>query len=642
MTIPKILILGPHFSGKTTFFHTFVQQRSIKRHYYPGTNVMVRTGLVTIDKKEYEVIDSPGIHNLVPTSENEIVTLNLILDYTPDKIIFVTREDMIDLNIVIMMQLAELGIPYVVVLYRPNDFVLAPIEYNEQRLCSFFNVPVVFATPVLQQGVGEVKRKLAGTIIPRWVGEYPKKIEQLCREYDVQFRSVVPGSISSRFVALMILLGTQYILDWFRRHVPEKEWQSISTFVAKNNNVSYSFAIANRWKELSETLKVEAGYSEREVQPRQLRWLDKYSLAFFWNWVMMLTVIVCWFFVMHVAGTGFLVNVLYNQVFWKYIEPFVSYVFTQFFQAGLITNLFVGQYGLLTIGISYAFAVILPSLFVFFLIYAFLDEMGYITRMALTMNSLLRLLGINGAFAPHLLFGNSCKIAALLKSRTIDTEKGQRLAVPLLLVTIPCISQYAIISNLLSIISFPYLIIYIAVMSLQALIALRVLTHLFRGHINLVALPITPLRLPLWSSVWHKTWLYVSWYCREITPLILLSSICLFFFDAFGLIGVVRGATGPFLQQVLNLPDRFIDTVFLGLFRKDFGAVALYDMANNGMLNSIQVLVALLFLSLSIPCLGFIIALAKEKGWRVAAGVLAFSTVYAFAIAALMNVILRI
>jgi ferrous iron transport protein B len=134
----------------------------------------------------------------------------------------------------------------------------------------------------------------------------------------------------------------------------------------------------------------------------------------------------------------------------------------------------------------------------------------------------------------------------------------------------------------------------------------------------------------------------VSWYCREITPLILLSSMCLFFFDAFGLIGAVRGAIGPFLQQVLNLPDRFIDTVLLGLFRKDFGAVALYDMANNGMLNSIQVLVALLFLSLSIPCLGFIIALAKEKGWRAAAAVFVFSTVYAFGLAALMNVILRI
>jgi len=153
---------------------------------------------------------------------------------------------------------------------------------------------------------------------------------------------------------------------------------------------------------------------------------------------------------------------------------------------------------------------------------------------------------------------------------------------------------------------------------------------------------LTPLRIPNLTRVLQKTKSYMTWYIKEVLPLLVYAAIFLFLLNTTGLLDKINNLLAPIFANLLTLPKQFSEAVILGLFRKDIGAVHLYDLANNGMLNSIQVLVSLTYISLTIPCLGFYLALYKEKGFRYSTLVFLASSSYAFLLAYLLNKILRI
>jgi ferrous iron transport protein B len=213
----------------------------------------------------------------------------------------------------------------------------------------------------------------------------------------------------------------------------------------------------------------------------------------------------------------------------------------------------------------------------------------------------------------------------------------------LLIFFLPCVSQLTIVFNLLTVIPRHYALIFLGVLLGQLFMLLnlhRLLPRRQTGSHYLSELK--PLHLPEPGKALAAVLTYTRWYLRAICPFIVGISLLLFLSDAAGLLDLLKELLAPFTAVFLNLPEAFTDSLILGLFRKDLGAVALYDLANNGMLNSIQVLVACLFITLSPPCLGFVSELGRQRGWRQALFIFVLSTVYAFAVAALVNKILRI
>ena len=644
MTEPCILILGPSFVGKTTFFNSFVERRTIRQHFFPGTNIPVNTGYTNLEKKRYHVVDTPGIYNLIPNSENEMVTLRLILELKPEKIILVTNESNIEHTLLIMVQLAELNIPFLVSFYRKNDFTPTTVLYDKDKLCSTFNTAATYIAPVVSKGIRTTRKKLLGLTPPRWVGAYDQVIESFLLDFEKTFRTKLQPQlgISVRFLGILLILQNQPTITWLKKRISEEEWEILSEYCNKNIKTPYAFTIANRWKELAESLSREVIIDHAPYKPKYFILLDKYSLTFFWDIVLILGTLLTWMGIMQLIANKLLVSLFYNEVFGKYLEPFATHITRALFGESLIAQAITGPYGIFTIGVSYAFAIILPSLLVFFFIYALLDEMGYLVRIAASLNRVLSAFGINSTFIPHLLMGCSCKIIAGLKTRTLETRRDKTLAILLICFSIPCFSQFAIISNLLSIIPHQYVLIYFVVMLLQLFIALRVSQFFVTGPKSAFIARITPLKITSFATVFQKTGMYLLWYIREATPLILGSAFVLFLLDATTLLDILRTAITPVVSFCLNLPDKFADTILLGMVRKDFGAVSIYDLANNGYLNSIQILVATTFLSLTIPCLGFLGAISRIRGTRFMLTIFIGSTLYAFAIAGILNWILRL
>lgn len=597
-----------------------------------------------IGKKEYEIIDTPGIKNLIPTTENELITIRLILELKPEKVIYVTNEEHMEQNIHLLIQLAELGIPFIINFYRKNDFVPVTTTYDYDRICSIFHTDVAFTTPIIKKGLMTFKRKLGRIYNTRWVGSYSKEVDQVISDIEDQVRGKlnIGHSISIRFIAVMLILKNQVIIEWIRKRVNKETWQTLSNYLTRKTKKEHAFTIAKHWKYLSGSILEEVTIQEQQTKPIYLRVLNKYSLLPLWDIGLIAVIFYFWYKAMIVIGSRFLVDILYNGLFGQYLQPLIYTIFNFFFGESIISDLVVGPYGIFNIGITYALSIILPTVFIFFLIYSLLDEIGYIPRISLSLNKLLRFIGLNGYAFPHIILGNSCKIMSIFKSRTLETKKERLILALLLVFAVPCISQLSVIVNLLSIIPWQYTFIYLSFIILQMLVILKIFSFFTKNlPTSTLAVSITPLKIPNIYNVLKKTNLYARWFIKETLPLIIYSSIFLFIFHTTGLLPKIYTSLTPLVTTFLDLPKQFAETIILGLFRKDIGVVHLYDLANNGFLNSIQVLVSITFLTLSFPCLAFLFALIKERGWRFSIIVFVISTVYAFLLSAALNAILR-
>ena len=182
----NILILGQNFSGKSTLLRQLSGGR-IRRRYYPHTRVLINTGEVKIRGEKYQLIEAPGIYTLIPTSENETITLKLLVESRPEKIILVINEEAPETTTLILIQLAELGIP-LLVNYQIHNLSGQEYFFDRHKLTHIFNTAVVVSIPTFEPNTARIRQALGACHQPRWVGSYSRSIEKTLKAFTERFR----------------------------------------------------------------------------------------------------------------------------------------------------------------------------------------------------------------------------------------------------------------------------------------------------------------------------------------------------------------------------------------------------------------------------------------------------------------------
>ena len=165
--------------------------------------------------------------------------------------------------------------------------------------------------------------------------------------------------------------------------------------------------------------------------------------------------------------------------------------------------------------------------------------------------------------------------------------------------------------------------------------------QLLPGKPSAFILELPPLRWPRFSNILNKTLARIEWYLREAAPLFVLGTLILFAADRVGLLAVVERVTGPALVAMLSLPDKITEVFIVGFLRRDFGAAGLLDLARAGELDGVQVVVALVTITLFIPCIANFFMMVKERGWKTSLLVAGFIFPFALLIGTGLNWTLR-
>jgi ferrous iron transport protein B len=165
-------------------------------------------------------------------------------------------------------------------------------------------------------------------------------------------------------------------------------------------------------------------------------------------------------------------------------------------------------------------------------------------------------------------------------------------------------------------------------------------SRLMPGSPSPLMLELPPLRLPEWRLLLAKTAARLEWYAREVVPLFLLGSLAVFLLDRTGVLESIVRAGRPVVEGWLGLPPQATTALVLGFFRRDFGAAGLYALQAQGLMSPLQVLVAMVTITLFVPCVASVLMIVKERGWRTTVALLAFIFPLAIAVGGGLRVIL--
>jgi ferrous iron transport protein B len=343
-----------------------------------------------------------------------------------------------------------------------------------------------------------------------------------------------------------------------------------------------------------------------------------------------------------VFGAQTLVNLIEHGLFQNYLNPAATRLVNAVVPVAFVRDFLVGQYGLITMGLTYSMAIVLPVVATFFLVFGFLEDSGYIPRLAIFSDRIFRAMGLNGKAVLPMVLGLGCDTMATMTTRILGTPKERMIAVLLLALGIPCSAQLATIMGILGGISFAALLTLFGVVMAQMFLVGFLAARVLPGQRSDFILELPPLRLPVMRNLLTKTLLRIRWYLWEAVPLFLIGTALLFILDRTGALAVVVRAGRPIVSGLLGLPTELAQVFVMGFLRRDYGAAGLFQLAHSGRLTGTQAVVALTVMTLFVPCVANFLMIVREQGAKAATAILAFVTVVAVSTGACLHYVLTV
>lgn len=342
-----------------------------------------------------------------------------------------------------------------------------------------------------------------------------------------------------------------------------------------------------------------------------------------------------------VFGAQTLVELLEDGFFGGWINP-AAISLASYIPSAFVQDLLVGEYGLVTMGLTYAIAIVLPVVTTFFLIFGFLEDSGYIPRLAIFSDRLFRAMGLNGKAVLPMVLGLGCDTMATMTTRILGTPKERLIAITLLALGVPCSAQLATIMGILGGISVFALLTLFGVVLTQMVVVGFLAARTLPGERSDFIMELPPIRLPRLGNLLRKTGLRVRWYLGEAVPLFLIGTALLFALSRLGVLASLTAAASPVVVGALGLPAESAHVFVMGFLRRDYGAAGLFQMAGDGMLTGVQAVVALTVMTLFVPCVANLLMIVRERGIKVGLAILTFVTFVAIGTGAVLHSLLRV
>ncbi len=339
-----------------------------------------------------------------------------------------------------------------------------------------------------------------------------------------------------------------------------------------------------------------------------------------------------------VFGAGTLVDFIEVIVFGEWINPWATDLFVGLIPFKVLQDLFVGEYGIITLGLSYAFAIILPIVGTFFIAFSIIEDSGYLTRLAMLIDRVFKIIGLSGRAVIPMVLGFGCDTMATIVTRTQETRRERVITTLLLALAIPCSAQLGVIFAILSSNGLA-LLIWVLVIALVFLLVGYLASKVIPGEKASFYMELPPLRLPKLSNVLVKTYTRLQWYFVEVLPLFILASIMLWAGKLTGVFDLVLSGLEP-VVEFIGLPPEAAIAFLYGFFRRDFGAAGLYDLHSSGVLLGVPLVVAAVTLTLFIPCIAQFSVMLKERGIKTALAIALFILPFAFFVGFILNLVL--
>lgn len=634
-----LVLVGNPNVGKSVIFGVLTGRYATVSNY-PGTTVEVLRGRMK-GATGIGIIDSPGVNSLVPMSEDERVTRDILLNEDIGSVIQVLDAKNLRRGLLITVQLIEMRLPLTLALNMYDEAGERGITIDLEKLSAMMGLSVVPTIATQRWNVDKLEDCFSRHALPPPAVVYAPAIE----EGIDTLTALLPCSlISARSLAIMILSGDATLKDWLSSKLSvEKvnEADRIRANVQSRFQESVGYVINRTRLKTVDNIVDAVVTKEAPVTHPLASFIGNYSMHPLWGLPILFAVLFIMYEFVGVLGAGISVDFLQNIVFGKFVNPWAARVVGYVFPSGFINDLIVGQYGIVTMAFTYAIAIILPIVGFFFIFFSFLEDSGYLPRLAVMVDRVFKYMGLNGKAVLPMVLGLGCDTMATMTTRILETRKERVITTLLLALAVPCSAQIGVILAMLGAVSFAATLwwagVIICVMFIVGFLAAKVLP----GTVSDFIIEIPPMRLPQASNIALKTVVRVEWYLKEAVPLFILGTLTLFTLDKTHALAAVEYAASPLIVGWLHLPVEATQSFIVGFLRRDYGAAGLLALQKKGMLDPIQVVVSLVTITLFIPCVANLFMIIKEMGVKTAVWMTIFIFPFALFVGGVVNLILR-
>jgi len=513
---------------------------------YPGTTVSYARGDMKLGDEIAEVIDVPGTYTLEPTTEAEEIATQMLS--SGDVVINVVNATNLERNLYLTLQLLEGNIPVIVALNIWDDTAHRGIHIDLDKLREFLGVPVIPTVGLTGQGIKELVENIPKAISP-----------------DVPARS------------------------------RDERWATIGGIIDQVQHITH----------------------------RHHTWLERLgdaSVKPLTGGIIALAVLASAFWVIRLIGEsliGYVLEPLFENL-WAPVMLGLSDLLggAGFFHDILIGKIvggevnFVESFGLLTTGLYVPFAMVLPYIISFYLVLGLLEDVGYLPRLAVLMDTIMHRLGLHGYSIIPTLLGFGCNVPAILATRILESKRERFIAATLISIAIPCAALQAMIFGLVGERGGEYVAIVYGTLFIVWIILGIILNHAVKGFSPELLIEIPPYRLPLWRTVLQKLWMRVYGFLAEAIPIILGAVLVINILYVWGIFDTVANFTAPVVTGLLGLPKEAVTALVIGFLRKDVALGMLAPLA----LSNEQLVVGSVVLAMFFPCIATFVILLKELG----------------------------
>lgn len=565
-----ILLLGNPNVGKSVFFSNLTGIRVISSNYV-GTTVTYTEGTVKLGDETYTLIDVPGTYSLDATSEAEKVAIRFI-NSNPTAIIYVIDATNLERNIKLGLDIQKYNIPVVYALNMLDVAQRRGYDINVGLLARELGAPVIPTVAVKNKGIKELLDELIKVI------ERPKTVRNNCAS--------CPGCFARN------------MNTW-------KRARDITAKVRKKTEVKISF-------------------------------LDRLGNGMLKPWpgipVALLIMLISMGII--IGGGKFLQKLILGPFVNKIAVPFFRMLISSVVPEGIWRNVLIGEYGIFAIGFEWIIESILPYVFLFYVVFSFLEDSGILPRLSVLFDCIMRKMGVQGGSMITILLGYGCAVPAIISSRTATSKKERLMISCIVCFSVPCISQTGALISLFAGFS-PMLLVLMFFLSFAVMtVVSAVLSRLLKGKVDPMVIEIPNLLLPNGRTYAKKLMLRMKNFFLDAEIPMLLSIIFAALLKETGLLETIAVYLEPVVSGWLGLPKKAVIALILGIIRREMAVAPLLEIEG---LTALQAFVGGTVALLYLPCLSVFGVLSKEFDTKTALAIALAATLNALLVGGLIN-----
>lgn len=542
----KILLIGNPNVGKSVIFNRLTGAHVIASNY-PGTTVEFTQGKMKYDHTTTTVIDVPGIYSLEPASTSDEIAVKMIEEHDDAVLVNVVEATNLERNLNLTLQLIQLNKPMILILNFWDETHHLGIDIDHKKLEEILGIPCIPTCAVTGEGI-----KTFVDMIPQ------ARIPSL--EFEDQHR-----------------------------------WDLIGLIVKQTQNLQHRHhTILERIGDIS-------------VKP-----VTGIPLA--------VIVLLATFKIIQLVGEG-LINYVMDPIFEMGWKPLMIRLSGIMGSQGIFHDLIIGRlvegeidfgqsFGVLTTGLYVPLAAVLPYIVAFYLVLSFLEDSGYLPRLAVMVDTILHRLGLHGLAIVPMLLGLGCNVPGALATRILESRRERFIAMTLMAIAVPCMALQAMIVGLVGEFGIRSLATVYGTLFLVWIVLGVILNRILKGESYEIFVEIPPYRIPYFQGLVKKIAIRITWFVKEAVPFVLLGVVIANLLYTFKIIEVMGNLAKPLITNVLGLPHQAIGALLMGFLRKDIAVGMLIPLG----LTEKQLVVASLVLAMYFPCVATFSVLFKELG----------------------------